>query len=70
MKAGARVQYAIVAEDAVIEENAVVGARPEEHSDDWGVAVIAAGVTVGAGATVPPRAMVEEDVEGGAIYAK
>ena len=70
VKAGARVQYAIVAEDAVIEENAVVGARPEEHSDDWGVAVIAAGVTVGAGATVPPRAMVEEDVEGGAIYAK
>lgn len=70
VKAGARVQYAIVAEDAVIGEGAVVGARPEEHSADWGIAVIASGVTVAPGGVVPPRAMVEQDVEGGVADAQ
>ncbi|MGI6263883.1 MAG: glucose-1-phosphate adenylyltransferase [Acutalibacteraceae bacterium] len=65
VKAGATVQYAILAENVTVEENAVVGARPEEHTEDWGVAVVAAGVTVGAGAAVPPKAMVEHDVKGG-----
>ncbi len=64
VKKGAIVQYAIVAEDSVIGENAMVGARPEdvENKDDWGVAVIGAGVHVGAGAAVPPKAMISEDV--------
>ena len=64
VKKGACVQYAIVAENAVVEEGAAVGARPEdmENTDEWGVAVIAAGVTVGAGATVPAKAMQESDV--------
>lgn len=66
VKKGARVQYAILAENVVIEENAVVGERPEamENLSDWGVAVIANGVTVGAGAVVPARAMVESDIGG------
>lgn len=66
IKAGATVQYAIVAENAVIEENAVVGQRPEAMSDldEWGVAVVGAGLTIGRGAVVPPKAMLEDDVMG------
>ena len=53
-----------MAENAVIGENAVVGARPEELKDtkDWGVAVIASGVRVGEGRVVPARAMVDTDL--------
>ena len=54
-----------MAENAEIGEGAVVGARPEDHADDWGVSMVASGVHIGAGATVPPCAMVEEDVKGG-----
>jgi glucose-1-phosphate adenylyltransferase len=64
VKAGASVQYAIVAENCVIEEGATIGQRPEDTPDkeNWGVTVIAAGITIGAGATVPAKAMVEADV--------
>ena len=64
VKAGADVSYAIVAENAVIEANAHVGSAPDD-SPDWGIAVVAGGVTIGAGATVAPRAMIREDVRGG-----
>ncbi|MBQ8783695.1 MAG: glucose-1-phosphate adenylyltransferase [Clostridia bacterium] len=66
IKSGATVQYAIVAEGAVIEPGAVVGQRPEdmENLDDWGVAVVGAGVNVGKGAKVAPKEMVGEDVKG------
>ena len=68
IKSGAVVQYAIVAEGAVIEPDAVVGERPEAMAnlDDWGVAVVGAGVTVGKGAKVQPKEMVGEDVKGDA----
>ena len=57
------VQYAIVAENAVIGEGAVVGGRPEETSSDkWGIAVVASERHIGKGRTVAPRAMVEEDL--------
>ncbi len=64
VKKGAVVQYAIVAENAVIEENATIGMRPEDmqNLDDWGVAVVASGVTVGAGAVIPAKAMIDCDV--------
>ncbi len=64
IKSGATVQYAIVAENAVIEENAVVGELPEkvENAEEWGVAVVAAGVTVGADCVVPAKAMIDSDV--------
>ena len=64
IKKGAVVQYAIVAENAVIESDAVVGEEPENvaNRDDWGVAVVGTGVTVGAGAKVAPKAMAGEDV--------
>ena len=65
VKKGARVQYAILAENVTVEEGARVGARPEDMKGDlsaWGVAVVAAGVTVGAGQTVPAKAMQEKDL--------
>ena len=64
VKAGARVSYAIVAEGAIIGEKAQVGAPPD-GSAGWGVAVVAGGVRVGAGASVAPSAMLREDVKGG-----
>ncbi len=64
VKSGADVEYSIIAENAVIEKNAKVGARPEdiENRDEWGVAVVGEGVTVGEGAEVAPKAMIAEDV--------
>ena len=56
----------IEAENAVIEEGAVVGESPENMAnvEDWGVAVIGNGVTIGKGAKVAPKAMVDEDMGG------
>ena len=64
IKSGAKVQYAIVAENVTVEGGACVGKRPEDMAnlEDWGVAVVGAGVTVGAGAKVAPKAMAGEDV--------
>ena len=64
VRKGARVQYAILAENTEIGENARVGESPEECADltHWGVAVVAAGIRVGAGATVEAKAMVENDI--------
>lgn len=64
VKSGADVEYSIIAENAVIEKDAKVGARPEdmENRDEWGVAVVGEGVTVGEGAVVAPKAMIAEDV--------
>lgn len=66
IKSGAAVQYAIVAENSVVEENASVGQRPEdmENVEDWGVAVVGAGIKIGKGAVVAPKMMVEEDMKG------
>ena len=64
VKAGAKVSYAIVAENAVIEAGATVGAAPTGESN-WGIAVVAGGVTVGEKAVVSPSAMIREDVKGG-----
>lgn len=63
VKKDAVVQYAIVAENAIIEEKATVGMRPEDMQelDEWGVSVIASGVTVGAGATIPAKAIIDHD---------
>ena len=64
IKKGADVEYAIIAEDAVIGENAKVGSCPEEidNRDEWGVAVVGAGVLVGEGAEVAPKAMISENI--------
>ena len=67
IKKGAVVEYAIVAENAVIDENAHVGDSPEamaDHLDDWGIAVIGEKITIGKGAKVDAKQMIDTDVEG------
>ena len=64
VKEGAKVYYSIVAENATVEAGATVGAAPD-GSENWGIAVVAGGITVGKNATVPPKAMIREDVKGG-----
>ena len=65
IKSGAIVQYAIIAENTVIGENASVGERPENVPDleKWGVAVVGEGLSIGAGACVPPAAMCDCNIE-------
>ena len=64
VRKGARVQYAILAENTEIGANARVGESPEECANltHWGVAVVASGIRVGAGAVVQAKAMVESDI--------
>lgn len=63
---GAVVEYAIVAENCVIGAGARVGGRPEDtpDKDNWGVSVIGNNVRIGAGATVPAKVIVDQDVQG------
>lgn len=57
----ANIHYAIVAEDVVIEEGAVIGGDPTQYLDpnDWGIAVIGRGAVIKKGQVIPPKAMVE-----------
>ncbi len=66
IKKGAVVEYAIVAENAVIEADAHVGESPEaiENLEAWGVTVIGEKVTIGNGATVKAKEMIDTDIEG------
>lgn len=66
IKKGAVVEYSIIAENSVIGEGAKVGQRPEDAEDrnQWGIAVVGNNVTVGKGAVVPPKAMLDHDVQG------
>ena len=62
----AKVRYSIVAENAVIEENAVVGGSPEESEiDSWGITVIGDNITIGKGAIIGAKQMIEEDIKEG-----
>ena len=56
---------AVVEENAVIGKNAVIGARPEDISDknEWGVTVIGDNLHIGANADVPPKSMIDKDIE-------
>ena len=56
-----------MAENAVIDENAHVGDSPEamaDRLDDWGIAVIGEKITIGKGAKVDAKQMIDTDVEG------
>ncbi|MBQ8504328.1 MAG: glucose-1-phosphate adenylyltransferase [Clostridia bacterium] len=66
IKKGAVVEYAIVAENAVIEEDAHVGESPEkiDNLENWGVTVIGEKVTIGKGAAVKAKEMIDTDVKG------
>ena len=63
IKEGAQVKHCIIAENVIIEKNAVVGVMPE--GDEKGVATVGSKVTIGEGAEIGPKAMVSEDVKGG-----
>lgn len=63
IKEGAQVKHCIIAENVVIEKDAIVGAMPE--GDQKGVATVGSNVTIGEGAVVGPDAMISEDVKGG-----
>ena len=54
----------VIAENATVEEDAVVGAKPEGEGVGE-VATIAADVTIGKGAKIGPSAMIYEDVKEG-----
>ncbi len=64
---GAEVHYSIVAEDVVIKKNARVGERPEDlaTTEGWGISVLGEGITIGEGAVVKAKVMVEQDVAPG-----
>ncbi len=66
IKSGAVVEYSIVAENAVIESGAHVGQSPEniEELDNWGVTVIGERVTIGNGAAIKAKEMIDTDVKG------
>lgn len=60
---GAVVRYSIVAENAVIASDATVGGSPTEGDvENWGVAVVAAGVRIGRGAKIAAKEMADEDL--------
>ena len=54
------IRYAIIADDAVIEDGAVIGKSPEDckEPDEWGIAVIGQGAVVKAGQVVGPKEMI------------
>lgn len=61
---GAVVEYAIVSENSVIKKNAHIGNKRENVSndDEWGIAVIGDGITIGENCVVKPKAMIDADV--------
>ncbi len=67
IESGAVVKYAIVAENATIKSGAVVGESPEncKELDEWGIAVIGDGVTIGTGTVIGAKQMITEDVKEG-----
>ena len=69
IKKGAKVRYAIVAENSVIGENTVIGKSPEEceNIDGWGITVIGDNLTVGKGAVIGAKLMIENDVKDGEV---
>ena len=66
IKKGAVVEYAMIAENAVIEEDTHIGESPEEidNLENWGVTVIGEKVTIGKGAEVKAKEMIDEDIKG------
>lgn len=64
IKKGAKVEYAIIGENSVVEEGAQVGSRPEnvENRDEWGIAVVGHNLTVSSGSYVKPKQIISESI--------
>ncbi|MBE6825072.1 MAG: glucose-1-phosphate adenylyltransferase [Ruminococcaceae bacterium] len=62
---GANVQFSIVSENTVIGKNAQIGKNPADipNRDDWGITVIGDGLKIGDNVVIPPKAMIDHDVE-------
>ena len=56
---GAKVSYAIIGEDCVIGKNAVVGAKPEETAEGWGLTVLGPDCNVEAGRIIKANRMLD-----------
>ena len=65
IKKGAKVYYSIVAENAVIEEDAKIGEIPEhlENPESWGIAVIGSDAVITSGKEVQPGVMIKSGEE-------
>jgi glucose-1-phosphate adenylyltransferase len=65
IKSGAVVQYAIVAENVTVENDVVIGERPEDMDvSEWGISVIGPNVSIGKGAHIGAKEMIAQDVKG------
>ena len=53
------IKYAIIADDAVIDDGAIIGEEPEKYDGEWGIAVIGSGAVVRAGQVVRPKEMIK-----------
>ncbi len=63
IKKGAKVRYSIIAENVVVDEGAEIGADPQiVGSDDWGITVIGANLTIGKNAKIGANKMITENV--------
>ncbi len=62
---GANIQFSIVSENTVIGKNAQIGKNPADvpNRDDWGITVIGDGLKIGDNVIIPPKAMIDQDVE-------
>ena len=68
IRKGAKVRYSIIAENADIKENADIGGDPAVvGTEDWGITVIGANLTVGESAQIKANKMITNDVAKGEI---
>lgn len=66
IKKGAKVRYSIIAENVVVEEGADIGGDPQfVKTDDWGITVVGANLTVGKNARIGANKMITENVKEG-----
>ena len=66
IKKGAKVRYSIVAENVVVGEDAEIGGDPQVvGTENWGITVIGANLTVGEKAKISAKQMITENVAKG-----
>lgn len=58
------IEYAIIAEDAVIEDDVIIGGTPSTVKKDWGLVVVGSGRTVGKRAIIKSNSIIDRDIEG------
>lgn len=64
IKKGANVRYSIIAENVVVEENADIGADPQiVGTEDWGITVVGANLTIGKKAKISANKMITENLK-------